>query len=206
MNVRCDRCRKRRLAAQAQEYRKRNPEKVAAARVRNSRKYYLKSNYGITPDQFAELFRVQKFRCAICRAKKPGPMDWHVDHNHDTGVVRAILCGRCNIGLGAFHDDADLLRAAARYIDLHRQLALVPRVAQSRRSQAESLAASLVGKGTSAYKGVSLCRRTGRWRAQIWVGGRHRHLGRFDTEEAAAAAYNAAAIEVWGDHARLNIV
>ncbi len=60
--------------------------------------------------------------------------------------------------------------------------------------------------GTSSFKGVSFESQTRRWKAQITVDGRHRGLGRYDTEEEAAFAYNAAAFEAWGDHARLNDV
>jgi hypothetical protein len=53
----------------------------------------------------------------------------------------------------------------------------------------------------NGYKGVSLCKCTGRWRAQL-----KGHIGRFDTEEEAALAYNAAALAYFGDFAYLNEV
>jgi hypothetical protein len=42
-----------------------------------------------------------------------------VDHNHATGVVRAILCSRCNSGLGLFCEDPDLMRRAIDYLETH---------------------------------------------------------------------------------------
>lgn len=57
---------------------------------------------------------------------------------------------------------------------------------------------------TSGFKGVSLYRRTGRWRASLTLAGEHMHLGYFDTAEEAARAYDAAALNAWGDFARLN--
>lgn len=66
--------------------------------------------------------------------------------------------------------------------------------ANSRRSRAN----------TSGYKGVSLYRRTGRWRAYLGTRPREVHLGYFDTPEQAARAYDAAATQAWGEYARLN--
>jgi hypothetical protein len=56
---------------------------------------------------------------------------------------------------------------------------------------------------TSGFRGVSR-ERSGRWRADINRDGRRTHLGTFDTPEAAARAYDAAAIEAWGEYARPN--
>jgi hypothetical protein len=62
----------------------------------------------------------QKSKCAICRTSKPGGQgDWHVDHNHQTKQVRALLCQNCNIGLGNFKDDPVRLIAAAEYLRKH---------------------------------------------------------------------------------------
>jgi hypothetical protein len=58
--------------------------------------------------------------------------------------------------------------------------------------------------GTSRFKGVGLHRATGRWRARIKVNYRDQHLGLFDNPEDAARAYDAAAIEAFGEFARLN--
>jgi hypothetical protein len=57
---------------------------------------------------------------------------------------------------------------------------------------------------TSKYKGVYYDKSRGRWAATIHVDGRTRGLGRYDTEDAAAAAYDHAAAEVWGEFALLN--
>jgi hypothetical protein len=48
----------------------------------------------------------------------------HVDHDHITGRVRALLCSGCNTGIGHLQDDPDVLRRAADYIEQHRGLSV----------------------------------------------------------------------------------
>lgn len=74
--------------------------------------------YGITPDDYVTLFRAQEGACAICH--KPETVEGRslaVDHDHETGEVRGLLCFRCNTALGKFNDDPQLLRAAAAYLE-----------------------------------------------------------------------------------------
>jgi len=87
---------------------KRNPDKERNAR--------LKYTYGITLDEFNHILMLQENCCAICGysfgGKKPS-----VDHDHTTGVVRGLLCDRCNFGIGCFEDDAARLEKAAIYLN-----------------------------------------------------------------------------------------
>jgi hypothetical protein len=78
-----------------------------------SRHYHLMHRYGIGADDFDRLVAEQGGVCAICG--KPDPE--HVDHSHDTGEVRGILCFNCNGGLGQFRDSIDTLRSAATYLE-----------------------------------------------------------------------------------------
>lgn len=76
--------------------------------------------YGITDDQYQAMVEVQEGLCAIC-AQPPTPVKGrtlrlHIDHDHDTGEVRGLLCGLCNQGLGQFKDDPARLVAAADYL------------------------------------------------------------------------------------------
>ncbi len=60
----------------------------------------------------------QESKCAICGIEKCSsgyPMS--VDHNHDTGKVRALLCKKCNSGLGLFDDDPELISKAVSYLE-----------------------------------------------------------------------------------------
>jgi hypothetical protein len=82
-----------------------------------SRTYHLTRRYGITAAEADHLLSLQGGLCAICRI---APAQ-HVDHDHETGVVRALLCFNCNGGLGQFKDDPLLLHLAAFYVEHHRE-------------------------------------------------------------------------------------
>jgi hypothetical protein len=79
------------------------------------RTYHLRRRYGITAHEADALLAGQDGLCAICKAAPAV----HVDHDHATGNVRALLCFNCNGGLGQFKDDPDVLRAAADYVRFH---------------------------------------------------------------------------------------
>jgi hypothetical protein len=88
------------------------------------RKNNLKSKYGISLDAYNYLLRHQGYRCAICETTENNVIGershWNfaVDHNHDTGKVRGLLCNQCNRAIGMLKDDATLLRKAADYLDI----------------------------------------------------------------------------------------
>ncbi len=88
-----------------------------AAQRGGSRTYHLTRRYGITAEEADAMLASQEGLCAICR-KAPAA---HVDHDHQTGAVRALLCFNCNGGLGQFKDDPAVLRAAADYVEAHRR-------------------------------------------------------------------------------------
>lgn len=94
---------------------------AASARYREKVPGYQRMrNYGVTPERFAEMIAKQGGRCAICGAVEPGGKGtWHVDHCHDSGVVRDLLCSNCNIGLGNFKDNPNSLQAAIAYLERH---------------------------------------------------------------------------------------
>lgn len=82
--------------------------------------------YGLTQADWDELIKRQRDRCAVCRSDTPGGRwkCWHIDHDHVTGRVRGLLCGRCNTAIGMLQDDPEIIKAAARYVTRHRQLEL----------------------------------------------------------------------------------
>lgn len=77
--------------------------------------YRIKYRYNLTIEQRDAMVIAQGGACAICAelfVKAP-----HIDHCHETGVVRGLLCDLCNRGLGYFKDSFDRLRRAANYIE-----------------------------------------------------------------------------------------
>ncbi|WP_347056842.1 endonuclease VII domain-containing protein [Blastococcus sp. HT6-30] len=91
--------------------------KASRAKVGGSRTYHLARRYGITAAEADVMLAAQGGVCAVCRTN---PAE-HVDHDHQTGAVRALLCFNCNGGLGQFRDDPDLLHMAAFYVQHHRE-------------------------------------------------------------------------------------
>lgn len=91
----------------------------------NRRRLQLKQDYGLTPEEYDELLAAQGGVCAICRQPETttDPRSQRpyvrlpVDHCHETGRVRGLLCHRCNRAIGLLRDDVDLLRAAIAYLE-----------------------------------------------------------------------------------------
>jgi hypothetical protein len=80
-------------------------------------KYSLMKNYGLTEASYLELYKKQNNCCAICKNKsktKTGKL--FVDHCHDTGNVRGLLCRQCNTGIGFLGDDIERLANAIMYL------------------------------------------------------------------------------------------
>ena len=76
------------------------------------KKRRLELRYGITHEKFLELKELQQNMCAICRKKT----ELHIDHCHETGKVRGLLCGPCNRALGLLKDNIDFLLKAIEYL------------------------------------------------------------------------------------------
>lgn len=76
----------------------------------------LKHRFGITSADYYEMLKEQKSVCAIC-GEKDENRNLHVDHDHETGEVRGLLCKQCNHGLGNFRDNKQYLNSAIEYLD-----------------------------------------------------------------------------------------
>jgi hypothetical protein len=71
---------------------------------------------GLSYAEICEAYKAHDGRCAICGCLR-GDRNHALDHDHKTMRVRGVLCASCNLGLGKFKDDIDLLRKAIEYLE-----------------------------------------------------------------------------------------
>ncbi len=121
------------------KWRKTPPGKLLQRRAR------LKKRYGLNIAQYNELLKKQRGLCALCglleRTRQKGQLRaLAVDHNHETGVVRGLLCQRCNIALGHIEKNIELLPKIVKY------LTGLPHVSESRQSIINVASAALKRK------------------------------------------------------------
>lgn len=111
----------------AREVKQRNPRAPRySTKTNGSRRFGLRK-FGLSEEDYADMLRDQDGRCAICQTADPGGnRSFAVDHDHETGNVRGLLCTNCNIGLGCFRDNANYLLAAVGYLHEPPVLRLVP--------------------------------------------------------------------------------
>ena len=86
-------------------------------RKQYNKTYQLKSLYGLTNEDYERLKTEQNGNCGICEEKLDDGFGTHVDHNHKTGAVRAILCRKCNLLLGMAKDSTNILESAIMYLN-----------------------------------------------------------------------------------------
>jgi len=78
---------------------------------------HFKKFYGITINEKFQILADQDGRCAVCGSgelDKIGP--WCIDHNHESGKIRGVLCRRCNMMLGSIGDNPAILRNMIAYL------------------------------------------------------------------------------------------
>lgn len=81
----------------------------------------LKDKYGLTVERYDQLMAEQDGACAICGVAGPEAARWGklvVDHDHETGEVRGLLCSNCNCAIGLLGDSPELLTKAAGYLSV----------------------------------------------------------------------------------------
>lgn len=123
---------KQRHVVSSRKWRAQDPERAKqstlASYQRNRDKYLLQQrlrNHGLTVDEYVTMFAAQGGLCAICRqperAANRKPTTLCIDHDHETGRVRGLLCSGCNSSIGYAQDDPARLRAAADYLERNKQ-------------------------------------------------------------------------------------
>lgn len=125
----CQRCHQ----AKSDEWRKANPDRIGEYNKRSRAKpgakeraiktamdRHYRVNYGISEADKIKLLLEQGGNCAICFTMDPGRRGWALDHCHDTGKVRGVLCGPCNAGLGLLKDNIKVLQRAIEYLEKHK--------------------------------------------------------------------------------------
>jgi hypothetical protein len=104
------------------EYTEKNKERVKKYQSRSPeqwKKINIARRYGITVEYYDSLLEKQNGLCAIC-LKKPNKI--FVDHCHVSGIVRALLCNKCNSAIGLFHEDTEIINSAIQYLEKHKGL------------------------------------------------------------------------------------
>jgi len=107
-----------RVRKMRRDWAKKNPDKQS----RLSRNWHIKNHYGITEEQYNNLFKQQNGLCAICdrpetRIFKGKLSKLNVDHNHTTNKIRGLICMSCNIALGKVDDNILILEAMIGYLE-----------------------------------------------------------------------------------------
>jgi hypothetical protein len=87
------------------------------AHPESQKKRDLRAKYRLTVDAFNALWAKQSGKCGVCQEPLRPGRTTHVDHDHNNGAVRGLLCGPCNWMLGCAKDRPDALRAGAAYLE-----------------------------------------------------------------------------------------
>lgn len=78
----------------------------------------LRKNFGISIEQYDEMLELQDGCCAICGIEESQlTRRMAVDHDHETGRIRGLLCIECNRGIGALDDSVEILKQAIKYLE-----------------------------------------------------------------------------------------
>jgi hypothetical protein len=118
-----------RKAARDKRYAAKHPEKRKAIHAKHRttpkwkktlQKNWLRTKYNMTEEDYQKMFDSQNGLCAICGFPEKDGKRLHIDHDHLENKVRALLCGKCNRGVGMFNEDESLLQKAIDYLRFHK--------------------------------------------------------------------------------------
>lgn len=100
--------------------------KSSLSKADYQRQWHLKTKYGLDLMGFDAMWQAFRGRCGICGCEMEMPSQQRgqalnvvaLDHDHNTGRIRGLLCNACNKGLGMFKDDINLLKAAIKWLEM----------------------------------------------------------------------------------------
>jgi Autographiviridae endonuclease VII len=84
------------------------------------RKRHMKYWYGLSNKEYNQILIEQDYKCQICEVDLHSQKKINVDHNHDTGQIRSILCVRCNLSIGLI-EDKEWIEKALEYLKFHEE-------------------------------------------------------------------------------------
>lgn len=110
-----------------EDYNKKRKEwadKNREKRTRQARSSHLRVKFGISLDEYEEIFKKQNGLCAICNKKQKISKDilgrknynLYIDHCHKSGKIRGLLCNKCNQGIGYLCEDIEIIKKAIIYL------------------------------------------------------------------------------------------
>lgn len=103
------------MTSQPTQWKHNNPDKTKLMRQREK----FKARYGITVEQYDQMVIDRNGKCDICHKVPTGKGSaarLNVDHNHDTGEIRGLLCWQCNVAIGYLKDSIKVLQDAIQYL------------------------------------------------------------------------------------------
>lgn len=83
------------------------------------REYVIKKKFGISQKEYNKLLKEQNNVCVLCGRSEELDRNFAIDHCHNSGKIRGLLCFKCNTGLGSFGDSIELLLKAVEYLKKH---------------------------------------------------------------------------------------
>ena len=116
----CKKC----LATQQRAYRKTRP---VSYWKNKDREYTIRHRYGLSVEEYKKMFERQGGKCGICDRKPSMITDTptqhrtlQIDHNHNNGKIRGLLCNGCNRALGFIRDNPNIARSMTVYLENHK--------------------------------------------------------------------------------------
>jgi hypothetical protein len=96
--------------------------KQSPAGKRSDRKGHLRRKFGMSLEDYDELVEKQGGVCAVCGYPPDEGKSFHIDHDHDSGRIRGLLCSRCNHAIGLLRDDPEVIESALTYLAASRRI------------------------------------------------------------------------------------